>query len=33
MRLYMRLFQLAVLAAFVVTAAVCAGWKWEGVPH
>ena len=33
MRLYAQMFRLAVFAALVVTAAVCGGWKWEGLPH
>jgi hypothetical protein len=33
MRLYTQLFRLAILASLVVTAAVCGGWKWEGLPH
>lgn len=33
MRLYTQLFRLAMLTSLVVAAAVCAGWKWEGLPH
>ena len=33
MRLYRKMFHLAVLTAFLATAAVCGGWKWEGLPH
>jgi hypothetical protein len=28
MRLYATIFRLAVLASLIVTAALCAGWKW-----
>jgi hypothetical protein len=33
MRLYTQLFRLAILAGLLLTAAFCAGWKWEGLPH
>ena len=33
MRLYTQMFRLAVFTALVVAAAVCGGWKWEGLPH
>jgi hypothetical protein len=33
MRLYRQMFRLAVFAAFVASAVVCGGWKWEGLPH
>jgi hypothetical protein len=33
MRLYNQLFRLALFASLLLTAAYCAGWKWEGVPH
>jgi hypothetical protein len=33
MRLYNQLFRLAIFAGLLLTAAACAGWKWEGVPH
>jgi hypothetical protein len=32
MRLYTQFFRLAVLASLLVTALVCAGWKWDA-PH
>jgi hypothetical protein len=31
MRLYTQLFRLAIFAGLLLTAAVCAGWKWEGL--
>jgi hypothetical protein len=33
MRLYIQLIRLAIFATLVVTAAICGGWKWDGVPH
>ena len=33
MRLYTQLFRVALFASLLLTAAYCAGWKWEGVPH
>jgi hypothetical protein len=31
MRLYTQMIRLAILATLVGTAAVCGGWKWEGL--
>ena len=33
MRLYTQLFRLALFASLLLTAVLCAGWKWEGIPH
>jgi len=33
MRFYSQMFRFAALASLVATAVVCAGWKWEGLPH
>jgi hypothetical protein len=32
MRLYTQMIRLAVLAGLLSAAAVCGGWKWEGLP-
>jgi hypothetical protein len=33
MRLYIQLIRVAIFASLLLTAALCAGWKWEGIPH
>jgi hypothetical protein len=33
MRLYTQIFRLAIFASLLLTAAACAGWKWEGLAH
>jgi hypothetical protein len=33
MRLYAQFIRLAVIASLALTAVVCGGWKWEGIPH
>ena len=32
-RLYTQLFRMAIFASLLLTAVLCAGWKWEGIVH
>jgi hypothetical protein len=33
MRLYTQMVRLSILAALVLAAVACGGWKWDAVPH